>query len=548
MVRRRDDLARHRPGLQHLHHAAAGAGARRSSPSGGKRFKPHLVRRSSTTTAATQRRCRSASSSRCRGSRSTSRSSTAPCYGVTQEGTAARSFVQRALQVRRQDRHVAGHRHQGEDEKYNAVEDRRAAPRPRALHGVRAARGAADRARPGRRERRLRRQPRRADRAPRARLRALRAVPERGRHRRRPGSASRPRRSACRAPIDSTCRCRGVDRRRRQHGAGPGAGARAGGVAHGAAVSAVFERPSALAARPADLDRLRRAAGHRDRCCSAAPAWSRCTRPASTTARASSTTAATCCSRWRPVRRRAGAAAAADAAGDSALRRSALALLVATAVPGLGITKKGATRWLNVGVTIQPSEIMKIAMPLMLAWWFQRREGHLRALDFVDRGAAPAGAGRPDRQAARPGHRDPGALGRPLRDLLRRAVVAADPAGAAASARSAITAVVVSERPHLPARRRSGRCCTTTRRTASAPCSTRRTTRSARASTSSRAMIAIGSGGIDGKGFMKGTQTHLEFIPERTTDFIFAALCRGVRPGRLRRPAARLRCSSSSAA
>ena len=49
----------------------------------------------------------------------------------------------------------------------------------------------------------------------------------------------------------------------------------------------------------------------------------------------------------------------------------------------LGITKKGATRWLNVGVVIQPSEIMKIAMPLMLAWWFQRREGQLRALDFV---------------------------------------------------------------------------------------------------------------------------------------------------------------------
>src|SRR5436305_688061 len=36
-------------------------------------------------------------------------------------------------------------------------------------------------------------------------------------------------------------------------------------------------------------------------------------------------------------------------------------------------------------------------------------------------------------------------------------------------------------------------------------------------------MIAIGSGGVQGKGFMKGTQTHLEFIPERTTDFIFAA-------------------------
>jgi rod shape determining protein RodA len=60
-----------------------------------------------------------------------------------------------------------------------------------------------------------------------------------------------------------------------------------------------------------------------------------------------------------------------------------LVLLVATALPGLGVTRKGATRWLNIGVTIQPSEILKIAMPLMLAWWFQRREGQLRALDFV---------------------------------------------------------------------------------------------------------------------------------------------------------------------
>ncbi|MBC8058157.1 MAG: FtsW/RodA/SpoVE family cell cycle protein, partial [Rhizobiales bacterium] len=57
-----------------------------------------------------------------------------------------------------------------------------------------------------------------------------------------------------------------------------------------------------------------------------------------------------------------------------------VALLVAVAV--MGISKKGATRWLNVGVVIQPSEILKIAMPLMLAWWFQRREGQLRVTDF----------------------------------------------------------------------------------------------------------------------------------------------------------------------
>jgi rod shape determining protein RodA len=34
--------------------------------------------------------------------------------------------------------------------------------------------------------------------------------------------------------------------------------------------------------------------------------------------------------------------------------------------------------------------------------------------------------------------------------------------------------------------------------------------------------IAVGSGGVTGKGYMKGTQTHLDFIPERTTDFILA--------------------------
>jgi rod shape determining protein RodA len=35
-------------------------------------------------------------------------------------------------------------------------------------------------------------------------------------------------------------------------------------------------------------------------------------------------------------------------------------------------------------------------------------------------------------------------------------------------------------------------------------------------------MIAVGSGGILGKGYLNGTQTHLEFLPERSTDFIFA--------------------------
>src|SRR5437660_3698205 len=56
-------------------------------------------------------------------------------------------------------------------------------------------------------------------------------------------------------------------------------------------------------------------------------------------------------------------------------------LLIAVAV--FGVTKKGAKRWVNIGVVIQPSEILKIAMPLMLSWWFQKREGQLRPLDFA---------------------------------------------------------------------------------------------------------------------------------------------------------------------
>ncbi len=69
-----------------------------------------------------------------------------------------------------------------------------------------------------------------------------------------------------------------------------------------------------------------------------------------------------------------------------------VALLIAVLI--FGITKKGARRWINLGVVIQPSEILKIAMPLMLAWWFNRREGQLRALDFVAAGvilAVPVG-------------------------------------------------------------------------------------------------------------------------------------------------------------
>ena len=84
---------------------------------------------------------------------------------------------------------------------------------------------------------------------------------------------------------------------------------------------------------------------------------------------------------------------------------------------------EGATRWLNLGVTtIQPSEIMKIAMPLMIAWYFHKHEaGGVR--DYIHAGLllGPVGliAKQPDLGTGHSGVRR-----RHVRDLLRRSVVA----------------------------------------------------------------------------------------------------------------------------
>jgi rod shape determining protein RodA len=196
-----------------------------------------------------------------------------------------------------------------------------------------------------------------------------------------------------------------------------------------------------------------------------------------------------------------------------------VALLVATAL--IGVTKKGATRWLDLGVVIQPSEILKIAMPLMLAWWFQRREGHVRALDFIVALlllAVPVGliVKQPDLGTAilvlAAGLFVIFFAGLSWKLIVPVVVIAA----------IAITALVMSGdaicQPEVkwPMLRdyQKNRVCTLLDPT---------TDPLGKGFHIIQGMIAIGSGGITGKGFMKGTQTHLEFIPERTTDFIFAA-------------------------
>jgi len=60
----------------------------------------------------------------------------------------------------------------------------------------------------------------------------------------------------------------------------------------------------------------------------------------------------------------------------------AVAMLIGVAL--FGVVVNGSRRWLNLGVArFQPSELMKIALPLMLAWYFQKFEGRIRWKDFV---------------------------------------------------------------------------------------------------------------------------------------------------------------------
>jgi len=196
-----------------------------------------------------------------------------------------------------------------------------------------------------------------------------------------------------------------------------------------------------------------------------------------------------------------------------------VALLIAVAL--FGITKKGARRWVNVGVVIQPSEILKIAMPLMLAWWFQKREGQLRAPDFVVAGLlllVPVGLimKQPDLGTAllvlAAGLSVIFFAGLRWRWILPPVLLGM----------AGLTVLVVME-PTLCADGVDWKVLHEYQR--QRVCTLLDPTRDplGKGFHIIQGMIAIGSGGFWGKGFMQGTQTHLEFIPERTTDFIFAA-------------------------
>jgi len=180
-------------------------------------------------------------------------------------------------------------------------------------------------------------------------------------------------------------------------------------------------------------------------------------------------------------------------------------LLIGVAL--FGEIRNGARRWLNIGFAFQPSELLKLALPLMLAWYFQRNEGLLRAKHFLVGSALLAVPfllilRQPDLGTALM----IGASGFYLlffAGLPWKVIVGGATLGAA-------SLPVVWGLMHDYQQRRVLTLLDPSTDPLGAGYHIIQST------------IAIGSGGLFGKGWTQGTQNKLDFIPERTTDFIFA--------------------------
>ena len=183
-------------------------------------------------------------------------------------------------------------------------------------------------------------------------------------------------------------------------------------------------------------------------------------------------------------------------------------LVLLIAVARYGDVVNNARRWLHVGVTrFQPSEMMKLALPLMLAWYFHRRETGPRLRDFALAALFLA---------------VPVLLIAKQPDLGTAVLVAAVGfyviffAGIGWKVLTTIGLLGVAAlfplwgMLHEYQRNRIRTLFDPNQDPLGAGYHTIQST------------IAVGSGGLSGKGWLHGTQAHLEFIPERHTDFIFA--------------------------
>jgi hypothetical protein len=174
-----------------------------------------------------------------------------------------------------------------------------------------------------------------------------------------------------------------------------------------------------------------------------------------------------------------------------------------------GVSAKGAKRWLDLGFTrIQPAELMKIAIPLMLAWFFhisqnrlRARYVHLMAIMLLVLPVALVGR-QPDLGTAiligSTGAFVIYFAGLPWRVILASLVIGV----------AALPLLWLNMKPYQKER------VLTMIDPTNDPLG--------KGFHIIQSTIAVGSGGMQGKGWLKGTQAHLDFVPERTTDFIFS--------------------------
>jgi rod shape determining protein RodA len=185
-----------------------------------------------------------------------------------------------------------------------------------------------------------------------------------------------------------------------------------------------------------------------------------------------------------------------------------LGLVLLLSVALFGEISHGARRWLHLGVAkIQPSELMKIAVPMLLAWYFSKREASLRLSDYAIALVLlliPVGL----------------IIKQP--DLGTALMIAASGfyviylAGLSWKLMIGVAISIGASAPilwsflHDYQQKRIEILFDPYQDPLGAGYHT------------IQASIALGSGGIAGKGWLNGTQAQLDFLPERTTDFIFA--------------------------
>ncbi|KRT53817.1 rod shape-determining protein RodA [endosymbiont of Ridgeia piscesae] len=185
-------------------------------------------------------------------------------------------------------------------------------------------------------------------------------------------------------------------------------------------------------------------------------------------------------------------------------------LLMLAAVLAFGETGKGAQRWLDLGLfRFQPSEMMKLALPMMLAWYLAEKRlppKKRRLLVAIIMTLLPVLliAKQPD-------------LGTALL-VASAGVFVLFLAGISWRLVAGFSALMAAMGPLIwflmrPYQRQR---VMTFLNPENDPLGAGYHT--------IQAKIAIGSGGIAGKGWLNGTQSHLEFLPERHTDFIFAVI------------------------